>query len=60
MEDLTRHLKPRFDPAYLVEIGWFILDDDDEAFTSAWESNGVIEQPYELTQSEVIAIVIGG
>ncbi len=59
MNDLTRHLKPRFDPAQLVEIGWFILDDDDEAFISSWESDGRVEEPYELTPSEVIAIVIG-
>ena len=42
MQDLTRHLRPRFDPTHLVEIGWFILDDDDEAFISSWESDGVI------------------
>jgi hypothetical protein len=59
MDDLTRHLKPRFNAAQLVEIGWFILDDDDEAFISSWESDGRIEAPYELTPSEVISIVIG-
>jgi hypothetical protein len=59
MNDLTRHIKPRFDPSHLVEIGWFILDDDDEAFISSWESDGRVEQAYELTPSEVIAIVIG-
>lgn len=59
MNDLTRHIRPRFDHAQLVEIGWFILDDDDEAFISSWESDGRIEDPYELTPSEVIAIVIG-
>ncbi len=59
MNDLTRHLMPRLDPAHLVEIGWFILDDDDQAFISSWESDGVVESPYELTPSEVISIVVG-
>ncbi|MFN0253325.1 MAG: hypothetical protein ACKV2T_41020 [Kofleriaceae bacterium] len=57
--DLTRNLGPRFDPVHLVEIGWFILDDDDEAFISSWESDGRVDQPYELTPSEVIEIVVG-
>ncbi len=61
MEDLTRNLGPRgeLSPAYLVEIGWFILDDDNKAFVSTWDSDGVVDQPYELTPSEVIAIVVG-
>lgn len=60
MEDLTRHMRPRyFSAAHLVEINWFILDDDDAALSSSWESDGRIEDPYELTPSEVISIVVG-
>jgi hypothetical protein len=58
MDDLTRHLRQRYSATHLVEINWFILDDDDAAFSS-WESDGRIEEPYELTPSEVIAIVVG-
>jgi hypothetical protein len=59
MGDLARNLSPRFDAVHLVEIGWFILDDDDEAFISSWESDGRVDKPYELTPSEVIEIVVG-
>lgn len=59
MNDLTRHLMSRLDHAQLVEIGWFILDDDDEALISSWESDGRVDAPYELTPSEVISIVVG-
>lgn len=60
MEDLTRDLRNRrYDRAMLVEIAWFILDDDDAALSASWVSDGRIEEPYELTPSEVIAIVVG-
>ena len=60
MNDLTRGLNGRrYDTALLVEIAWFQLDEDDEALTASWISDGRIETPYELTPSEVIEIVVG-
>jgi hypothetical protein len=57
MHDLTRSLRSRrFDPALLVDLAWFDDDPDDEAFGAAWLSDGVIEQPYELTTSQVISL----
>jgi hypothetical protein len=69
MFDLTRGLKgfPHhlFDLAALeVEIQVMHLDPDDEAFADAWFrigddiSDGRIDEPYELSPSEVIALAI--
>ena len=57
MHDLTRGLRPRrFDPALLVDCLWAEQDPDEEALRASWLSDGVIEQPYELTTSQVISL----
>lgn len=58
MSDLTRGIGVvrRFDPSLFVDMRWFELDPDDEALTASWLSDGRIEDPYELTPSEVIAL----
>lgn len=58
MSDLTRTIGVirRFDPSLFVELRWFELDLDEEALTASWISDGRIEDPYELTPSEVIAL----
>ncbi|CAN5757333.1 hypothetical protein BH11MYX2_BH11MYX2_23270 [soil metagenome] len=57
MHDLTRTLRPRqFDPVLLVEMLWSENDPDGEALRASWLSDGVIEQPYELTTSQVISL----
>jgi hypothetical protein len=69
MFDLTRGL-PGFpqslrDPSWLeVEIQMVDMDADDEAFAEAWFrrgdeiSDGRIDEPYELSPSEVIAVAV--
>ena len=58
ISDLTRGLGVvrRFDPSLLVDMRWFELDPDEEGLTAAWISDGRIEDPFELTPSEVIAL----
>jgi len=69
MLDLTRglgaHRHHRFDPSFLeVEIQMVDADPDDEAFAEAWFrrgediSDGRIDEPYEVSPSEVIALAI--
>jgi hypothetical protein len=69
MLDLTRGLTgfPHhlLDPAMLeVEIQMVDVDPDDEAFSESWFrrgddiSDGRIDEPYELSPSEVIALAI--
>ena len=68
MLDLTRGLGARhhrFDPSFLeVEIQMVDADPDDDAFAEAWFrrgealSDGTIDEPYELSPSEVISVAI--
>ena len=69
MLDLTRGLRfphRRLDPALLeveIEIQVVVDDPDDEAFADTWfradtVSDGRVDEAYELSPSEVIALAV--